>query len=494
MAAKYDLNVVLTAEDRVTAPLRAINARLEKINEPFVRINNQMRTMVQSSGLGRVAGALGNVGTAAVGAARSVAGLGVKLAGVTGLVGGGLFALAKSAADAGDEAAKSAQRAGVSIAAWQEYAYAASLADVSNEQLLKGFGQLSRNLVQARSGSKEMARWFELAGLNTKEMIKLAPDEVMSRVAGQVATMPDGIKKTSIAMGIFGKAGADLIPLLNSGADGLKEAREEAHRLGLVFDNPLAHGGEHFNDNLTRLSASVKGLKYAIGFALLSALEPMLISLREWIIANRQLIASKVVEWVERFKVAWPGLRRNIVDTFGAAKEFVTWANKVADSIGGWRTGLIALGGIMAIDTVAKIATLMGSLRALSVALASSPAGMILLGGTAALGWLAADASKHAQQGQGHGAHGEKRFFGSPARAFGATFGTAERAAPFNALAQMQARPVRVIGATGAPGASGAVDINVKVDAPEGTKVRSAGRGNFRIRHEKGRLMPESAR
>ena len=47
---------------------------------------------------------------------------------------------------------------------------------------------------------------------------------VMMQVADAFKKMPDGAEKAGLAMKLFGKSGADLIPLLNEGADGLTKA------------------------------------------------------------------------------------------------------------------------------------------------------------------------------------------------------------------------------------------------------------------------------
>ena len=60
-------------------------------------------------------------------------------------------------------------------------------------------------------------------------------------------------------MAIFGKAGADLIPMLNAGADGLRSMRGEAEALGVVFTGDAAKQAEAFNDNLTRLAEASRG-------------------------------------------------------------------------------------------------------------------------------------------------------------------------------------------------------------------------------------------
>lgn len=57
--------------------------------------------------------------------------IGVAFAGASG----GALALAKATASAGSEAAKAAQRAGVGLTVWQEYAYAAQRSGMETETL-----------------------------------------------------------------------------------------------------------------------------------------------------------------------------------------------------------------------------------------------------------------------------------------------------------------------------------------------------------------------
>ena len=45
--------------------------------------------------------------------------------------------------------------------------------------------------------------------------------------------LEDGPQKTALALEIFGKSGKDLIPLLNSGAEGHREFREFACSAGV---------------------------------------------------------------------------------------------------------------------------------------------------------------------------------------------------------------------------------------------------------------------
>lgn len=193
----------------------------------------------------------------------SAAGLGLQLGALGGAASlGGLGLMAKQAIDAADNLGKMAQKVGVSVESLSALEYAGKLSDVSLEQLGAGLKKLSVNLNEvATNADGDAAAAFRAIGVSVKDAAGnlRSADDVFADVAEAFAGMKDGAGKTALAVQIFGKAGADLIPLLNAGAKGLAEMRGEAEALGLVFTGDMAKQAEAFNDNLTRLSESTRG-------------------------------------------------------------------------------------------------------------------------------------------------------------------------------------------------------------------------------------------
>ena len=180
--------------------------------------------------------------------------------GLAGLATVDLFGgLVTRSADYSDNIGKMAQKVGATTEEFSALSYAASLADVSNETLAGGLKKLSTEIV---SGGEKLAQ----LGIKTTDATgKLRSNaDIMGDVAERFATMEDGALKTAIAVDIFGKSGSDMIPLLNSGRDGLKDATDEAQRFGLVVSKEAAVAAEQFNDNLTRLAALGKGAAVAL--------------------------------------------------------------------------------------------------------------------------------------------------------------------------------------------------------------------------------------
>ena len=232
----------------------------------------------------------------------------------------------KEAVDSADNMSKMAQKVGVTTEALSELSYAAKLSDVSMDALQAGMVKLAKGAAEGNDAFKAM-------GINVKDThgdLKTT-DVLMSEVAGKFATYKDGAEKTALAVELFGKAGADLIPLLNSGATGLAEMAAEANALGIVIDGNTAKAAEQFNDNLTRLSSGVSG----IGLQVANALLPALAGLSDQMIAtakNSSAVADGAAVIVSGFRlvasavVIVGGAFKTVGDYIGGVSAIVTTA------------------------------------------------------------------------------------------------------------------------------------------------------------------------
>jgi len=186
----------------------------------------------------------------------------------------GVSAMVKKTIDAADSFSKLSAKSGVAVESLRELNYAASLSDVSTESLGVGLRKLSQNMALAAGGSKLQAAAFDAIGVSLKAAdgsLKSA-DTMLKELSSKFATFKDGPEKAALAIDLFGKQGAEMIPLLNGGAAGLAEMADEANRLGIVFDGDLAKNAEAFNDNLTRIQTRAEGAAVAITKELLPTL------------------------------------------------------------------------------------------------------------------------------------------------------------------------------------------------------------------------------
>lgn len=212
----------------------------------------------------------------AFGKAAGVALAAVSAAAVT--AGVALAGAVKSAADHADELGKMAQKVGVSVEALSRLEYAGKLADVSLEQLGTGLRKLSQGMLDIAAGRGQQVKTaFDALGISVKNAngTLRASDDVLRDVADKFARMEDGTTKTALAVSLFGRAGAELIPLLNAGKAGLSDMAAEADRLGITISTKTAKSAEAFNDNLTRMNAVGEGLANKIMEAVIPSLESL---------------------------------------------------------------------------------------------------------------------------------------------------------------------------------------------------------------------------
>ena len=151
--------------------------------------------------------------------------------------------------DGMDAIAKTAPKIGLTTKALQELQYAAGLSGVEAKGLQTAMQRLSVNMLDAGRGVKEMEEAFKNLGVaGEKDATK-----VLDAVADRFAKMPDGAIKTAEATKLFGRAGADLIPLLNQGSAGLRKYADEANRLGLIIGDKALKASEKFNDSMSTI-------------------------------------------------------------------------------------------------------------------------------------------------------------------------------------------------------------------------------------------------
>lgn len=220
---------------------------------------------------------------------RTAGALSSVLAGIgAGLSAGALVGFARQAIDAADNLGKLSQRVGVTVESLSALQYAGKLADVTTEQLGDALRKLSVNLQSAANGAQEFQGAFAAVGITAAELRNIRADAAVARIADAFAATEDGAAKTALAVRLFGRAGSDLIPLLNQGSAGLRAAGDEARRFGLVISAETARAAEQFNDDLTRLQATASGL----GIAIANSILPSLTRLTQQLLEGQRIFGS----------------------------------------------------------------------------------------------------------------------------------------------------------------------------------------------------------
>lgn len=305
----------------------------------------------------------------------------VALGGFAIAAGTGLAALVGDLVETTGELNDTSQAIGVTAEALQTLTYAARLNGASQEDVATSLGKLNKHLYAAKQGNEEAVKTFAALHIKVRDAsggLKSA-DVIFGEVADRFAKMPDGPKKTALAMDLFGKSGAKLIPTLNSGAKGLADLADEAREAGFVIDKETIAAGDDLGDNLDRLKMAAQGLGYSIGGPLLAPINDLVISFRGWLRANRDLITQRVDTVIKGLSIVGKALVK-VLNTLYKTIGFV---------IDNWRLFAVVLTSTVLAAIIANagaITMLIGQYVWLGAAAVTAAA-------RAAIAWLAAAAA-----------------------------------------------------------------------------------------------------
>lgn len=221
------------------------------------------------------------------------------------LVGGALLGMARSAANYGDEMLEASQKTGIGTKQLAALRLVAESSGSSFEGITAGVSKLSTSMFEATTKGGEAAKTFQALGISVKDSngkLREASD-VLPEIAGKFASMRDGTEKTALAIKLFGKAGADLIPALNGGAEAILNAQRATEKYNVAITEAEAALGDEFNDTLGETSLAMKGLSVQIGNALLPSLIKM--------VGTVNNVIAAVSSWAK----AHPDLTRAIAGT-----------------------------------------------------------------------------------------------------------------------------------------------------------------------------------
>lgn len=237
---QHQVKIRIAGEDKSGPAFDAVGARLNGLK----------------SSLSELSGAL----------AAAAAGIGLSLT--------GLVATFKSVADELDRVSKAAQKTGISVEGLSALEYAAGQSGLEVAGLEANLTKLNKTAVEAAQGNKDQAETFAALGVSVTDAAgrMKSTDVMLLELADSFARFQDGPEKAELAMRVFGKSGTDMIPMLNAGRAGITGLMAEAKTLGVVMNGEAAAAAEAFNDNLDRLSTSMRGVAMAAGQDALPAL------------------------------------------------------------------------------------------------------------------------------------------------------------------------------------------------------------------------------
>lgn len=176
----------------------------------------------------------------------------------------------KGAIDATDAASDLSQQTGVAVEDLAGLELALQMGGMEASALGGTMSKLSKEIVGGNAA-------FERLGVKTKDatgQLKSSKD-MLYELADKFAGMEEGVQKVALAQEIFGKSGAAMLPVLNGGAEGLREMDEMARKLGLSLSQEAVDKAGDFNDTLDLLMLGTQGVARGVAAELLPTLSTL---------------------------------------------------------------------------------------------------------------------------------------------------------------------------------------------------------------------------
>jgi hypothetical protein len=166
-----------------------------------------------------------------------------------------------------------AGRLGVTYGELAGLSYAGSLVGVSMDTIGAAMTKAQVAFVNAANGSKTANAAFARLGLSVQQLNGLSAEQQFEAIAEAISQLPTEAERAAAAVQIFGRSGAQLLPLFQGGADGIREAREEAERFGLTLTNAQSGNIDAMGDSFDRAQAAITGVIQQIVAYLAPAVE-----------------------------------------------------------------------------------------------------------------------------------------------------------------------------------------------------------------------------
>ena len=182
------------------------------------------------------------------------------IATVTSQAASGLIGMSKAAAESIDAMSKLGTRAGLAYAEVAGLKYAGDLAGVGMDSIANALTKADKAFIAAGNGSKSAVDALATLGLSFEQLNGKASADRFQAIANALAAMPNTAERTAAAIGLFGKSGADLLPLFQDGARGLQAMQAEAKKFGLGLTDLQGKNVEAMNDSFTRAGAAISGI------------------------------------------------------------------------------------------------------------------------------------------------------------------------------------------------------------------------------------------
>jgi hypothetical protein len=239
MAGIGKVSAIFTASSSgLSAGVSKASSSLKGLQKDVAGLRGGMQLLNAISG----AQLLGSVASTAMSYARSLVGVG------------------QAQAEVIDSTSKMSARLGMTYSELAGLAHAGDLAGVSMDVIGKAATKADVAFVKAAQGSATAQAGFSAIGLSLADLQGKSSAERFSAITDAIAGLPTEAERAAAAVRLFGRAGAEMLPLFAGGAGSIREATEEAQRFGMALTGAQGRDVEAMNDSFSKVHAAIGGI------------------------------------------------------------------------------------------------------------------------------------------------------------------------------------------------------------------------------------------
>ena len=223
--------IQIRGEDRTASAFRTAKSGLNKLDKKLQETT--AKTTALTTGFSRMGGAL---------------------AGVVGVA--GFTAFSSKLLEVGDRLDKVAIQTGLTVEQLQALQFASSQSGVATETFNSSMNKFNRILGEALDGIPKAQESYKSLGISIRKEDGTVKNSatLLLEVADAFKDIEDPAMKAKKATDLFGRAGIDLIPMLQNGADDILTFESRLRDAGGIIEETATQDIAKFNDSLDLLS------------------------------------------------------------------------------------------------------------------------------------------------------------------------------------------------------------------------------------------------
>ncbi len=307
MATAVSLRTVFTSSTSgLVSGANTASACMKKLAKDVSGMRGSLGTL-KTIAIGQV---FAQVGSAAISAGRS------------------FFAFGQSTAEAIDSQSKLARRLGLTYGQMAGLKLAAVGAGLSVESVASAATRADLAFIDASSGTQDAIDKFTDLKLSMADMQKMSPEQRFAAIAEAISKLPTAAERSAAAVKMFGKSGAELMPLFEQGAAGIRKATDEAQKFGLTLNNAQGAGVEKMMSSFGSAFSAIQGIATQVVSNLAEPISRIIDDFTTFVGESGAVDIGKGISTalidgaifvVEMFGVAANVIYANFIEPFGSA-------------------------------------------------------------------------------------------------------------------------------------------------------------------------------